>query len=95
MLDLEDFFAGAILAHEGLKVTILEKNATIGGGLQSFRRFGEVFDTGMHVFGGMQEGGNIRRLCEYLGVFDESMFSFVDADKSDCLYVCGRGRYLL
>lgn len=84
---LGGLFAGAILAHEGLQVTVLEKNTTIGGGLQSFRRFGEVFDTGMHVFGGMQEGGNIRRICEYLGIFDESLFSFVNNDKADRLYV--------
>lgn len=84
---LGGLFAGAMLAHEGLQVTVLEKNATIGGGLQSFRRFGEVFDTGMHVFGGMQEGGNIRRICEYLGIFDESLFSFVNKDKADRIYV--------
>lgn len=84
---LGGLFTGSILAKEGLKVSILEKNATIGGGLQSFTRFGEVFDTGMHVFGGMQPGGNGRRICEYLGIYDESLFSFVTPDKTDTLYV--------
>ena len=44
---LGGLFCGAILAKEGLKVTVLEKNTAIGGGLQSFTRFGEVFDTGI------------------------------------------------
>ena len=48
---LGGLFTGAILAKEGLRVTVLEKNATAGGGLQTFRRFGEEFDTGMHVIG--------------------------------------------
>ena len=67
---LGGLFTGAILAREGFQVTILEKNATIGGGLQTFKRFGETFDTGMHVIGGMQPGGNVRRICQYLGILD-------------------------
>ena len=54
---LGGLFTGAILSKEGFKVTILEKNAIIGGGLQTFQRFGEHFDTGMHVIGGLQPGG--------------------------------------
>jgi len=90
---LGGLFTGAILAHEGLQVTVLEKNATIGGGLQSFRRFGEVFDTGMHVFGGMQKGGNIRRICEYLGIFDESLISYANPELTDKLYVAEDDTY--
>ena len=41
---LGGLYTGAILAKEGLQVTVLEKNATIGGGLQTFQRFGETFD---------------------------------------------------
>ena len=59
---LGGLFAGAILAKEGVGVTILEKNHIIGGGLQSFRRMGLSFDTGMHVLAGMEEGQSIRRL---------------------------------
>lgn len=65
---------------------MLEKNATIGGGLQNFTRFGETFDTGMHVIGGMQPGGNIRRICEYLGIMDKVKLRDVDADCTDRLY---------
>ena len=83
---LGGLFAGAILAKEGLTVTVLEKNTTIGGGLQTFKRFGEVFDTGMHILGGMQEGGNVRKICEYLGIFDKMRLKSVDDDCTDRLY---------
>ncbi|MBE6209973.1 MAG: NAD(P)/FAD-dependent oxidoreductase [Rikenellaceae bacterium] len=83
---LGGLFTGAILAKEGFEVTVIEKNATVGGGLQSFTRFGEVFDTGMHVIGGMREGGNIRRICEYLGIFDKVQIKDVDDEVIDLLY---------
>lgn len=83
---LGGLFCGAILAKEGLRVTVLEKNATIGGGLQTFTRFGEVFDTGMHVVGGLQPGGNIWRICRYLGIEDKIRVRDVDADCADSLY---------
>lgn len=79
-------FTGAILAKEGWHVTVLEKNATIGGGLQTFRRFGMSFDTGMHVVGGMREGGNILKLCRWLGIADKVRMMPVDDDCTDCLY---------
>ncbi len=83
---LGGLFTGAILAKEGLEVTLLEKNATIGGGLQSFKRFGEVFDTGMHVIGGMQPGGNIFSICRYLGILDRIQLMEVDEQCTDRLY---------
>lgn len=83
---LGGLFTGAILSKEGVDVTVIEKNAILGGGLQSFVRFGEVFDTGMHVIGGMQPGGNIRRICEYLGVFDKVHIKDVDPETTDTLY---------
>lgn len=83
---LGGLFTGAILSKENIKVTVIEKNTTVGGGLQSFTRFGEVYDTGMHVIGGMQEGGNIRRICEYLGIMDKVHLSHVNPDKIDTLY---------
>lgn len=97
---LGGLFVGAILAKEGLSVTIIEKNKTIGGGLQTFKRFGEVFDTGMHIIGGMQEGGNVRRICNYLGIFNQIKIMDVDDDCTDKLYfaedkatyVIGKGR---
>lgn len=83
---LGGLFAGALMAREGRRVTILEKNAGIGGGLQTFTRFGETFDTGMHVIGGMQKGGNVRRICEYLGILPDVDIRPVDDRCTDRLY---------
>ena len=89
---LGGLFTGAILAKEGLNVTIVEKNTTVGGGLQSFTRFGEIFDTGMHVIGSMQEGGCIRRICDYLGIMDKVHISDLDSDFTDELYFAEDGK---
>lgn len=64
-------FTGAILAKEGHIVTVLEKNPTIGGGLQTFKYKGETFETGMHVLGGFQPGGTLNKICNYLGILDQ------------------------
>ena len=74
-------------------MTVLEKNATIGGGLQTFTRFGEVFDTGMHVVGGLQPGGNIWRISRYLGIADKIRVKEVDPDCADRLYFAEDQRY--
>ena len=42
-------FTGALLARNGYRVTVLEQNAAVGGGLQTFVRSGERFETGMHM----------------------------------------------
>lgn len=90
---LGGLFTGAILAKEGLKVYVVEKNATIGGGLQTFRRFGEEFDTGMHIVGGFQKGGSVRRICQYLGIADDIRLKDVDEDCSDRLYFAEDQQY--
>lgn len=83
---LGGLFTGAFLSKEGVKVTIVEKNAIIGGGLQSFKRFGASFDTGMHIIGGMRPGGNIYNICRYLGILDEVKVRDVDDSCTDSLY---------
>lgn len=83
--------SGALLAKEGYKVTVLEKNAIIGGGLQTFKRHGVSFPTGMHIFGGFQEGGNLRKIFEYLGVMDEISLRATDEKASDVVMVMNDG----
>ena len=82
---------GALLAKEGYQVTVLEKNALIGGGLQSFKRKGVSFATGMHIFGGFQEGGNLRKLFDYLGVTDKIALQPTDDDAFDVVTVLSDG----
>ena len=83
---LGGLFCGAILAKEGLDVTVIEKNQTIGGGLQTFTRFGERFDTGMHTIVGMSPDGNIRKICDYLGITSKMQIREVDARCCDRIY---------
>ena len=90
---LGGLFAGAILAKEGVGVTILEKNHIIGGGLQSFRRMGLSFDTGMHVLAGMEEGQSIRRLCEWLGIYDKIRLHHIGPDIIDTLFFGEDGKF--
>lgn len=65
---LGGLFTGALLAKEGYSVTVVEKNTTAGGGLQTFQRAGVSFDTGMHMLGGLRPEGSVRKICHYLGI---------------------------
>ena len=67
---LGGLFTGALLSKQGVRVTVLEKNPTIGGGLQNFVRGGEMYETGMHVAGGFTPGDSLFRICSYLGIMD-------------------------
>jgi len=68
---LGGLFTGALLAKNGLSVTVLEKSHVIGGGLQTFVRHGITFETGMHIIGGFQPGGSLNRICSYLGILSQ------------------------
>ena len=72
-------FTGAFLAKNGIKVIVLEKNSIIGGGLQCFHRKNKIYETGMHVMGGFEEGGSLTRICKYLGVFDKLNIHHIDS----------------
>lgn len=93
---LGGLFTGAILAKEGLQVTVLEKNINIGGGLQTFFRNGEEFETSMHILGGFQPGGTLDKICIYLGIVGCLDFA---PDGNDCIdrvtYLCDGAEYRL
>lgn len=83
---LGGLFTAALLGKEGYRVTVLERGAQVGGGLQSFRRNGVSFDAGMHVLGGLQPGGSLDRIFRYLGIQDQVRVRPVDADCMDEVY---------
>lgn len=62
---------GAMLAKEGLRVCVLEQHSIVGGCLQSFKRNGIVFDTGIHYIGSMGEGQIMRQFLKYYGIIDQ------------------------
>ncbi len=78
---------GALLSKEGYKVTVLEKNAIIGGGLQSFYRHHVEFPTGMHIFGGFNEGGNLKQIFDYLDITDKLHLHPTDEDACDVVTI--------
>lgn len=77
---LGGLFTGAILTKEGYTVTVLEKNPIIGGGLQTFKYHGEVFETGMHVLGGFQKDGTLYKICNYLNISKQLDIRTEDSD---------------
>jgi len=58
---------GAVLAHSGYKVSVLEKNSYIGGACSSYEKEGYTFDRAVHLFtSGLN--GPYGRLFERLGL---------------------------
>ena len=87
-------FTGAFLSKEGYRVTVLEKNRIVGGGLQCFQRHGESFETGMHILGGFQPGGSLSKICHYLGILPELNIRPTDNDAIDSItYRCDGTTY--
>ena len=78
---------GAILSKEGYKVTVLEKNTIIGGGLQTFKRHGVSFATGMHIFGGFNEGGNLKQIFDYLDITEKLHLQPTDQNSCDVVTI--------
>ena len=76
-----------------MRCLVLEKNAIIGGGLQSFRRGTQHFDTGMHLLGGFGEGQTLRRLCDYLGIYDQRHLKDVDETMDEIFMASTGDRY--
>lgn len=72
-----------VLAKNGKKVLVVEKNPQIGGCLQCFRRFGVKFDTGMHYLGSMDEGQILHRFFKYLNLLNDVKINRLDPDRAD------------
>ena len=74
---------GAILSKEGYNVLVLEKNKQIGGSLQTFVRDRQIFDTGIHYIGGLDEGQNLNRYFKFIGIMDDLKLKKLDEDGFD------------
>ena len=74
---------GAILSREGYSVLVLEKNKQIGGSLQTFVRDKQIFDTGIHYIGGLDEGQNLNQYFKYLEIMDSLKLQKLDEDGFD------------
>lgn len=76
-----------LLAAEGLKVCVLEKNNQAGGNLQTFVRDRLIFDSGVHYIGGLGKGQNLYQVFRYLGIMDELRLEQMDTDGFDKILI--------
>lgn len=80
---------GVMLAKEGYKVCVLERNKQIGGTLQTFVRDRVIFDSGVHYVGGLGAGQNLHQLFKYLGIMDKLRLQQLDEAAFDTIQFAG------
>ncbi len=66
--------AGAILARNGKRVLILEKNDRVGGYAVNFKRNGFEFDASLHLMQGCGQGKITHNILSECGVLDKVRF---------------------
>jgi len=74
-----------MLASEGLKVCVLEKNHQIGGTLQVFSRDKAILDTGVHYIGSLDKGETLDRIFRYFGIRDDLKLQRLDSNGFDII----------
>jgi len=80
---LGGLLCGNILAKEGMKVCIIEKERLPGGNLRSFTRHGMKFETGIHYTGSLEPGQPLHRYWKYFGLTDSLLLQKLDSDGFD------------
>ena len=80
---------GSILSKEGYKVCIVEQHYQIGGCLQTFKREGCVFDTGMHYVGSFDKGQLLNQLFTYFNIADKLKVKQLDQNAFDIISIHG------
>lgn len=75
--------SAVILAKEGMKVCVLEKNKQIGGCLQTFSLHKTVFDSCVHYIGGLGEGHTLNKIFKYAGIMDQLELKAFDNNSFD------------
>lgn len=74
-----------ILAKDGMKVCVLEKNRQVGGSLQIYSRDKTIFETGVHYIGGLDEGQNLNGYFKYFDLMDKLKLQKLDLDGYDMI----------
>jgi prolycopene isomerase len=65
---------GCLLAKEGLRVLMIERNQKVGGCCTSFQKEGFTFDLSVQSMGECQRGGRVWRLLKRLDLLDQVRF---------------------
>lgn len=84
---LGGLLCGNLLAKKGYRVQILEKQYQIGGSLQTFRRDGCTFDTGVHYVGCLDKGEILHQIYKYLGILDAMGVERLDTTGFDIICI--------
>ncbi len=79
--------SAAILSKHGYSVCLLEKEKKVGGNLQTFRRFGKTFNTGLHYVGALDNGQILNKIFKYVGVYDKISLKPLDNDCFDKIII--------
>lgn len=79
-----------ILGKFGYRVCVLEKHFQTGGNLQTFKRKGCKFDTGMHYVGSLGEGEVLHKFFNYLDLLSKVNVKKLDEDAFDIINIEGR-----
>lgn len=86
--------AAVMLAREGKRVLVVERQRVVGGCLQSFRRGRHLLDTGIHYVGALAEGAILNQYFRYLGVMDRLRLARLDDEGFDCIHLADGSSYL-
>lgn len=87
---LGGLISGYILSKEGYRVTILEKHHSAGGNLQTFKRDGVLFDTGIHYVGSLDKGQVLHKLFYYFGLLEKVQYRKLNEDGFDNITFGGK-----
>ena len=79
-----------VLSKEGFKVCVLEKNAIPGGCLQTYKRKGKIFDTGIHYVGCLDDGQILNQYFNYLGIMNRLKIKRLDENGFDVINIMGK-----
>ncbi|MDR1154238.1 MAG: FAD-dependent oxidoreductase [Bacteroidales bacterium] len=82
---LGGLLCGTILSREGYSVCMVEKNARTGGCLQSMRRGGHVFNTGIHYMGSLDKGQILHQYFKYFGLIGKIDVQRLDENGFDVI----------
>jgi all-trans-retinol 13,14-reductase len=80
---LGGLLSAVLLAKEGMKVCVLEKDKQIGGCLQTFSVQKKVFDSCVHYIGGLGEGHTLNKIFRHAGIMDKLSLQAYDPNAFD------------
>lgn len=80
---LGGLLSAVILAKEGKKVCVIERDKQIGGCLQTFSFEKKVFDSCVHYIGGLGEGHTLNKIFSYAGIMDKLQLKHYSPDAFD------------